>query len=77
MNLLYSKYVLLCMNHKLPIPEPLWNTIPADAQAALLTAWKEMEDRIAALEAQMRDLQARLQLNFTNPSKPLHPTRSA
>ena len=58
------------MNQKLPIPEPLWNTVPAEAQAALLTAWKEMEDRIAALEAQVRDLQARLQLNSTNSSKP-------
>jgi transposase len=58
------------MGQKLPIPEPLWNTIPAEAQAALLTAWKEMEDRIAALEATVRDLQARLQLNSTNSSKP-------
>jgi hypothetical protein len=29
-----------------------------------------MEDRIAALEATVRDLQARLQLNSTNSSKP-------
>jgi transposase len=58
------------MNQQLPIPEPLWNTIPADAQAALLTAWKAMEDRIAVLEATVRDLQARLQLNSTNSSKP-------
>jgi transposase len=58
------------MDQMLPIPEHLWNTIPAEAQAALLTAWKAMEDRIAALEAQVRDLQARLQLNSTNSSKP-------
>jgi transposase len=58
------------MNQRLPIPEPLWNTIPAEAQAALLTAWKSMEDRIAELEATVRDLQARLQLNSTNSSKP-------
>jgi transposase len=58
------------MSQKLPIADPLWNTIPAEAQAALLTAWKEMEDRIATLEAQVRDLQARLQLNSTNSSKP-------
>ena len=31
------------MSQQLPIPEPLWNTIPADAQAALLAAWKAME----------------------------------
>src|SRR6516225_11350435 len=58
------------MSHQLPIPEPFWNTIPADAQAALLAAWKAMEDRIAELEAVVRDLQARLQLNSTNSSKP-------
>jgi hypothetical protein len=43
------------MNQKLPIPEPLWNTIPIDAQAALLAAWKAMGDRIAKLEATVRD----------------------
>jgi transposase len=58
------------MSQQLPIAEPLWGTVPADAQAALLEAWKAMQDRIAALEATVRDLQARLQLNSTNPSKP-------
>src|SRR6516162_8767581 len=58
------------MSQQLPIPEPLWNTIPADAKAALLAAWKAMEDRIAELEAVVCDLQARLQLNSTNSSKP-------
>ena len=58
------------MNQHLPIPEPLWNTVPAEAQAALLAAWKLLEDRISELEATVRDLQARLQLNSTNSSKP-------
>src|SRR5215468_3914846 len=58
------------MSQQPPIPEHLWNTIPADAQAALLVAWKAMEDRIAELEAVVRDLRARLQLNSTNSSKP-------
>ena len=58
------------MGQQLPIPEPLWGTVPADAQAALLDAWKSLQDRIAALEATVRDLQARLQLNSTNSSKP-------
>src|SRR6516164_9863512 len=58
------------MNHPLPIPEPLWSTVPADAQAALLDGWKALQDRIAELEAQVRDLQARLLLNSTNSSKP-------
>ncbi len=58
------------MNQQLPIPAPLWSTLPADAQAALLAAWKVLEDRIAEFEGTVRDLQARLQLNSTNSSKP-------
>jgi transposase len=58
------------MSQQLPIPEPLWGSVPADAQAALLDAWKSLHDRIAALEATVRDLRARLQLNSTNSSKP-------
>ena len=53
------------MSQQLSIPEAFWNTIPADAQAALLAAWKAMEDQIAELEATVRDLQGRLQLNST------------
>ena len=66
---MYSRFALRCMNPQLPIPEPLWNTIPAEAQAALLAAWKAMEDRIAELEAAVRDLQARLQLKSTNSNQ--------
>jgi len=44
--------------------------VPADAQAALLDAWKAVQDQIAELQATVRDLQARLQLNSTNSSKP-------
>jgi transposase len=58
------------MSQPLPISEPLWGTVPTDAQAALLDAWKTLHDRIAELEATVRDLQARLQLNSTNSSKP-------
>jgi transposase len=58
------------MNHPLPIPEPLWSTVPADAQAALLAAWKSLHDRNAELEATVRDLQARLPLHSTNSSQP-------
>jgi transposase len=58
------------MSQQLPIPEPLWGSIPADARVALLDAWESLQDRIAALEATVRDLQARLQLNSTNSAKP-------
>jgi len=46
-----------------PIPESLWNTIPPDAQAALLAAFASLERRIAELEA-------RLNQNSTNSSMP-------
>src|SRR3954451_24422700 len=45
------------------IPESLWNTVPPEAQAALRVAFAALERRIAELEA-------RLNLNSTNSSKP-------
>src|SRR5947207_5406315 len=46
-----------------PIPEPLWNTVPPEAQTAFLEVLGSLERRIA-------ELQARLNLNSTNSSKP-------
>jgi transposase len=54
----------------LPIPDELWNKIPADAQAAVAAVFLAMQQRIADLEAKVRDLEARLKLNSTNSSKP-------
>jgi transposase len=51
------------MSHHPPIPESLWDTIPPEAQAALLSAFASLERRIAELES-------RLNLNSTNSSKP-------
>lgn len=45
------------------IPESLWNTVPPEAQAAILAAFTSLEERIA-------DLEARLNQNSTNSSKP-------
>jgi transposase len=53
-----------------PIPAPLWNTIPPDAQIALLTLVDSLKGRIAELEHRLGDLEARLELNSTNSSKP-------
>ena len=58
------------MNPQLPIPKPLWNTVPPEAQSALLDAWAALKDRVAELEATVRDLSARLKLDSTNSSKP-------
>src|SRR5205823_12724651 len=46
-----------------PIPEPLWQTVPPPAQAALRARFESLERRIAELEA-------RLHTNSTNSSKP-------
>jgi transposase len=51
------------MSPHAPIPESLWNSVPPEAQAALLTVIANLEKRIAELEA-------RLNLNSTNSSKP-------
>lgn len=53
-----------------PIPESLWNTVPPDAQAAILAVLDSDQQRIAELERRVRDLEARLKLNSTNSSKP-------
>jgi transposase len=45
-----------------PIPQSLWNTVPPEAQAALLALLDSLEKRIAELEA-------RLDQNSTNSSK--------
>src|SRR4051794_9884845 len=45
------------------IPESLWNAVPPEAQAAILVVLASLEKRIA-------DLEARLNQNSTNSSKP-------
>src|SRR5689334_22594860 len=51
------------MNPHPPIDESLWNTVPSEAQTALRAAFASLERRIA-------DLEARLNWNSTNSSKP-------
>ena len=58
------------MNPQPPIPESLWNTVPPDAQAAILAVLDSLRGRIAELEQRVGDLEARLKLNSTNSSKP-------
>jgi transposase len=48
---------------KPPIPEPLWDAVPPQSQDALLALLDSLYQRIA-------DLEARLNLNSTNSSKP-------
>jgi transposase len=54
----------------LPIPEELWAKVPPDAQAAIAAAFLAMRQRVDELETRVGDLEARLQLNSTNSSKP-------
>src|SRR4051794_18418928 len=53
-----------------PIPEPLWSSVPPEAQVAILAVLDSYEGRIAQLEQRVGDLEARLKLNSTNSSKP-------
>src|SRR3954452_22686608 len=53
-----------------PIPQPLWKTVPPDAQIAILAVFDSLLGRIAELEQRVGDLEARLKLNSTNSSKP-------
>jgi transposase len=53
-----------------PIPDELWAKVPPDAQAAIAAVFLAMRQRGDALETRVRDLEARLQLNSTNSSKP-------
>ena len=53
-----------------PIPEPLWNTVPPEAQVAILAVLDSLTGRVAELEQRIGDLEARLKLNSTNSSKP-------
>src|SRR5712675_1776790 len=53
-----------------PIPESLWNTVPAEAQVAILAVLDSLKGRIAEPEQRVGDLEARLKLNSTNSSKP-------
>jgi transposase len=53
-----------------PIPDKLWAKVPPDAQAAIAAVFLAMRQRVDELETRVRDLEARLQLNSTNSSKP-------
>src|SRR3954462_2229292 len=53
-----------------PIPEPLWNTVPPEAQIAILAVLDSVNGRVLELKRRISDLEARLKLNSTNSSKP-------
>src|SRR3954465_11794553 len=53
-----------------PIAEPLWNTVPPEAQIAILAVLGSVNGRVLELEQRVSDLEARLKLNSTNSSKP-------
>ena len=70
-NLLYSKFrSIVSMIPQPPIPAPLWNTVPPEAQVAILALVDSLKGRVAELEQRVGDLEARLKLNSTNSSKP-------
>jgi transposase len=58
------------MSFQPPIPQALWDQVPPAAQAALATVLQHYQQRLAALEGRLRELQERLGQNSTNSSKP-------
>ncbi len=53
-----------------PIPQKLWEQIPAAAQEALIRAFQKYQQHIDSLESRLHDLEERLGQNSTNSSKP-------
>jgi transposase len=53
-----------------PIPVALWDQIPPAAQAAVLALVQSYEQRLAALQGRLDDLEQRLGQNSTNSSRP-------
>ncbi len=53
-----------------PIPRDLWDQTPPAAQAAFALVLRDYQQRIAALERRVRELEERLGQNSTNCNKP-------
>lgn len=58
------------MRQEPPIPAELWDQIPPAVQAALRGVFQQDEQRLAALEQRVRDLEEQLRQNSTNSSRP-------
>ena len=58
------------MTNAPPIPDDLWSEVPPDAQAAVAAVFLATQRRIDVLEARIADLEARLNQNSSNSSKP-------
>ena len=58
------------MSPKSPIPADLWDLIPPTAQAAVVALVQAYEQRLAALQHRLEDLEQRLGQNSTNSSRP-------
>src|SRR5829696_3706508 len=53
-----------------PLPDHLWNSASPELQAAILALVEVHQQRVAALEARLNDLEGRPKLNSPNSSKP-------
>ena len=58
------------MRQEPPLPQELWEQIPATSQAALLVLIENYERRIVAVEAEVAALKEQLQQNSQNSSRP-------
>ena len=55
------------------LPAPLWNNLPPEARAAILTLQAEvaeLQNKVQALQLQVQDLRGQLNENSTNSSRP-------
>jgi transposase len=53
-----------------PLPDPLWSSASPELQAAITALVQLHQERLAALESRVADLEGRLKLNSTNSHKP-------
>jgi len=63
------------MRREPPLPQELWDQIPPHLQAALWVMVEGYERRIAALEAELAEVKARLNQNSQNSTRPRRTVR--
>ncbi len=59
-----------CMNRPTSIPQHIWDSFSDEARAIVPAVIDALERQVAELRQQLQDLQARLDQNSTNSSRP-------
>jgi TolA-binding protein len=79
-NFLHGTFVTVGMIPPATIPEPIWKTVPTEAQAAISALVGSLEQRIAELEAENAELRRRREqleheLQEDSPAQEAHTER--